>query len=39
MLTANLWPEIGLCNGASGIVHQILYQEGHHPPNLRACNF
>ena len=34
MLTANLWPEVGLCNGASGIVHELLYQEGQAPPNL-----
>ena len=23
MLTANLWPEVGLCNGAAGTVHNI----------------
>ena len=34
MLTANLWPEVGLCNGAAGTVHNILYQEGQQPPNL-----
>ena len=34
MLTADLWPEVGLCNGASGIVHELLYQEGQAPPNL-----
>lgn len=34
MLTANLWAEVGLCNGASGTIHQLLYAEGHAPPNL-----
>lgn len=34
MLTANLWQEVGLCNGAAGTVHQLLYQEGHQPPDL-----
>ncbi len=34
MLTANLWQEVGLCNGAGGIVHRILYHEGHAPPSL-----
>lgn len=34
MLTANLWQQVGLCNGAAGTVHQILYQEGHSPPSL-----
>ena len=24
MLTSNLWPEVGLCNGAVGKVHQII---------------
>ena len=32
MLTANLWPEVGLCNGAAGTVASILFAEGHHPP-------
>lgn len=32
MLTSNLWQEVGLCNGAA--VHQILYHEGHRPPDL-----
>ena len=30
MLTANIWQQVGLCNGAAGVV----YQEGHSPPNL-----
>ena len=34
MLTANLWQEVGLCNGAAGTVYQILYQDGHKPPHL-----
>ena len=34
MLTANLWQEVGLCNGAAGTVYDIVYQEGHSPPNL-----
>ena len=34
MLTANLWQEVVLCNGAAGTVHQILYPEGSAPPNL-----
>ena len=34
MLTANIWQEVGLCNGAAGTVHQLLYQADHKPPNL-----
>ena len=34
MLTANIWQEVGLCNGATGTVHQILYQTDHKPPHL-----
>ena len=34
MLTANLWQEVGLCNGAAGTVYQMLYQENHQPPDL-----
>ena len=36
MLTANLWQEVGLCNGAAGTVYQILYQDGtsHHISQL-----
>ena len=34
MLTANLWPEVGLCNGATGEIIDFLYQEQHAPPNL-----
>ena len=34
MLTMNLWPTVGLCNGATGIIVDILYQIGHEPPSL-----
>lgn len=34
MLTANLWQEVGLSNGAAGTVYDIIYQEGHQPPSL-----
>ena len=34
MLTRNLWTEVGLCNGAMGVVHDIIYQNGQGPPNL-----
>ena len=32
MLTMNLWPEVGLCNGASGKVIDIIYAENSYPP-------
>ncbi len=34
MLTANIWQQVGLCNGAAGTVHQFLYQADHKPPHL-----
>lgn len=34
MLTANLWPEVGLCNGASGTVVSILFTEDQRSPCL-----
>ena len=34
MLTMNLWPEVGLCNGATGTVVHFIYQNGHRPPDL-----
>lgn len=30
--THNLWPEIGVRNGALGIVEDIIYAPGHGPP-------
>ena len=34
MLTMNLWSQVGLCNGATGIVRHIIYENNHHPPDL-----
>ncbi|XP_028409244.1 ATP-dependent DNA helicase PIF6-like [Dendronephthya gigantea] len=34
MLTMNLWSSVGLCNGATGIVVDIVYQNNHQPPDL-----
>jgi ATP-dependent DNA helicase PIF1 len=34
MLTLNLWPQVGLCNGSAGTIHKILYQNGQKPPHL-----
>ena len=34
MLTRNLWTEAGLCNGAIGIVKDIVYKTGCSPPAL-----
>ena len=34
MLTANVWQQVGLCNGAAGIVFKFIYPEGQSPPNL-----
>ena len=33
MLTENLWPDMGLINGAKGTVTHIVFQEGVHPAN------
>ena len=30
----NLWPEVGLCNGATGKVVDIILAENHSPPDL-----
>ena len=34
MLTMNLWASVGLCNGATGTVVDIIYQNIHQPPDL-----
>lgn len=34
MLTMNLWPRAGLCNGATGTVVDFIYKNGHQPPDL-----
>ncbi|XP_048579336.1 ATP-dependent DNA helicase PIF1-like [Nematostella vectensis] len=35
MLTMNLWANVGLCNGATGVVVDIVYQiKKHQPPDL-----
>ena len=34
MLTMNLWPSVGLCNGATGIVRHLIFQHDHQPPDL-----
>ena len=34
MLTANIWQQVGLCNGAAGVVYKLKYQVEHSPPNL-----
>ena len=34
MLTMNLWSNVGLCNGATGTVVDIIYQNNHQPPDL-----
>ena len=37
MLTSNLWPQVGLCNGAAGCIKKILYSAGQQPPSLPIC--
>ena len=34
MLTMNLWPHVGLCNGATGTAHDFIYEIGSQPPDL-----
>ena len=34
MLTMNLWSSVGLCNGATGTVIDIVYENNHQPPDL-----
>ena len=34
MLTMNLWANVGLCNGETEKVIDIIYENGHNPPDL-----
>ena len=34
MLTMNLWSSVGICNGVTGPVVDIIYQNNHQPPDL-----
>ena len=34
ILTMNLWPSVGLCNGSTGTIIDIIYAENHAPPDL-----
>ena len=34
MLTMNLWPAVGLCNGETWTVIHFIYQNNHQPPDL-----
>ena len=34
MLTMNLWSSVGLCNGATGTVVNIIFENNHQPPDL-----
>lgn len=34
MLTMNLWPSVGLCNGSTGTVVDIIYTTPYKPPDL-----
>ena len=34
MLTVNLWPSVGLCNGSIGSAVDIIYEPNTHPPSL-----
>ena len=33
MLTMNLWSSVGHCNGATGTVIDIVYENNHQPPD------
>lgn len=37
MLTMNLWTDVGLCNGATGIVREFIYANNQQPPDLPAA--
>ncbi|CAB3991986.1 ATP-dependent DNA helicase PIF1 [Paramuricea clavata] len=34
MLTMNLWPSVGLCNGATGTIVDFIFENNHQPPDL-----
>ena len=34
MLTMNLWPAVGLCNGATGTIVHFIYHNEQHPPDM-----
>ena len=34
ILTMNLWSQVGLRTGATGMVRQIVYDNNRHPPDL-----
>ena len=34
MLTMNMWPAVGLCNGSIGKIVDIIYHPSHQPPDL-----
>ncbi|XP_068712881.1 ATP-dependent DNA helicase PIF6-like [Montipora foliosa] len=34
MLTMNIWPAVGLCNGSTGKIVDIIYHPSHQPPDL-----
>ncbi len=34
MLPMNLWSSVGLCNGATGTVVDIIFQNNHQPADL-----
>ena len=37
MLTMNLWPAVGICNGATGTVMDIIYTTPYKPPDLSVA--
>ena len=38
MLTNNIWPSVGLCNGSTGTVVYIIYETDHQPPLLPVAD-